>query len=130
QALAMPSPERRKRMREMRERVLRHDAATWARSFVDTLLEGDGTAAAAGEVARPVAVPIGAAVAAVRERILETLRAGRRVAMFLDYDGTLREIERDPSAATPTRAVRQTLERLAGHGGIDLTLISGRRAED
>ena len=63
-------------------------------------------------------------------RIAEALRAGRRVAMFLDYDGTLREIEADPAAAAPTPAVRAVLDALAREGRADVTIISGRTQQD
>ena len=53
---------------------------------------------------------------------------GKRVALFLDYDGTLRELVRDPAAAAPTPQVREVLDRLALRCGenLDVTIISGR----
>ena len=63
-------------------------------------------------------------------RIADALRLGRRVAMFLDYDGTLREIEAHPADATPTPAVIGLLDALALEGRIDVTIISGRTCED
>ena len=56
--------------------------------------------------------------------------AGRRLAMFLDYDGTLREIEADPAAAAPTPAVSAVLDALARDGRADVTIISGRTPQD
>ena len=50
--------------------------------------------------------------------------------MFLDYDGTLREIEVDPAAATPTPAVRELLDALSRHDRLDVTVISGRTPRD
>jgi trehalose 6-phosphate synthase/phosphatase len=51
--------------------------------------------------------------------------------MFLDYDGTLREIERDPGAARPNDAVRTLLEKLGRRrDGVDVTIISGRTPQD
>jgi trehalose 6-phosphate synthase/phosphatase len=50
--------------------------------------------------------------------------------MFLDYDGTLREIERDPAAARPNAAVLDLLEKLRRRGDIDVTIISGRTPQD
>jgi trehalose 6-phosphate synthase/phosphatase len=52
------------------------------------------------------------------------------VALFLDYDGTLREIEREPGAASPNAAVTQLLNKLAAQPNVDVTIISGRRRED
>jgi trehalose 6-phosphate synthase/phosphatase len=120
QALAMPEDERRRRMAPMREHVVRLDAARWAKSFIDDL--------ASREIAGVHAHPAAAAAAAAR--LAEALGSGGRVAMFLDYDGTLREIERDPASATPHNAVRHLLDALAAYRAIDVTIISGRTPAD
>jgi trehalose 6-phosphate synthase/phosphatase len=60
----------------------------------------------------------------------EVLRGGLRVALFLDYDGTLREIEPDPAAAAPTPAVRELLDALAADARLDVTIVSGRTPRD
>jgi trehalose 6-phosphate synthase/phosphatase len=117
-ALAMPEPERRKRMAPMREHVMRLDAGRWAKHFIDDL----ASPRAAEEQPHP-------AEEAVR-RVRDALDRGRRVALFLDYDGTLREIERDPAAATPGAAVRELLDALARRQGVDVTIISGRTPQD
>jgi trehalose 6-phosphate synthase/phosphatase len=50
--------------------------------------------------------------------------------MFLDYDGTLREIEREPQAAFPNQGVRELLAKLKERHDVDVTIISGRKPED
>jgi trehalose 6-phosphate synthase/phosphatase len=118
-AVAMPDAERRERMRPMRERVMQFDARAWAKSFIDDLANRRPRAAAAG----------GAAEAG--RRIREALATGGGAALFLDYDGTLREIVRDPSAAGPTPAVRALLERLARRApDVNATIVSGRTQHD
>jgi trehalose 6-phosphate synthase/phosphatase len=97
---------------------MRLDAAHWARSFIDGL--------ASREVAAEQAHPTEEAA----RRLRDALDAGGRVALFLDYDGTLREIERDPAAATPNAAVRALLDGLAGRRELDVTIISGRTPQD
>ena len=62
----------------------------------------------------------------MRARLASALRRGQQVGLFLDYDGTLREIVRDPGSAHPTPEVRATLDRLAAVPGLDVTVISGR----
>ena len=117
-ALAMPEEERRRRMEPMREHVMRLDAARWAKSFIDDLASREGTAAhvhPAEEAAH---------------RIRDAIGRGRRVAVFLDYDGTLREIERDPAAATPNAPVRMVLDALGRRVDVDVTIISGRTPDD
>ena len=118
QALAMPEDERRRRMEPMRQHVVRLDAARWAKSFVDDL--------ASREIAAVHAHP----AAEAAQRLADALGGGGRVAMFLDYDGTLREIERDPASATPHNAVRHLLDALAAHPSVDVTIISGRTPAD
>jgi trehalose 6-phosphate synthase/phosphatase len=59
----------------------------------------------------------------------QAIAQGRRVALFLDYDGTLREIEREPDQARPNDAVRKLLGALA-NCDLDVTVISGRRTDD
>ena len=57
-------------------------------------------------------------------------RQNLRIALFLDYDGTLREIVRDPAAAAPTPELRDLLERLGASPKVAVTIISGRTPED
>lgn len=133
QALEMPLRERRRRMRAMRHRVLAYDATAWAADILEDL--------AKVTPASPVAVNGNGhhghngngVVHAAQERLSAALRERRPVAMFLDYDGTLREIVRDPAAAVPTPEVRALLDRLhrrASAGEVDVTIISGRTPDD
>lgn len=121
-ALQLPAAARIERTKAMRERVTACDAAWWARTFLHDLVsrpiveEQPETAAAEIEV--------------IRQRVSDALRGGKRVAFFLDYDGTLREIERDPSAARPNAAVRDLVARLQQIPNLAVTIISGRRAAD
>jgi trehalose 6-phosphate synthase/phosphatase len=119
-ALAMPTEEKRDRILPMRERVMRYDAQHWARSFIDDLMSG----------------PIGGArtveadIREAREQVRQAVSAGKRIALFLDYDGTLREIERDPRAARPNASIETLLHRLGQQPNLDVTVISGRSQED
>jgi trehalose 6-phosphate synthase/phosphatase len=120
-ALDTPVEQRRARMRPMRERVMRFDASWWARSFIDDL------------ASRQPAPSKGAGAQEVGEalrRLAAAIRSGRRVAMFLDYDGTLREIVNNPADATLTPDVRALLERLRGLANVEATIISGRTPTD
>jgi trehalose 6-phosphate synthase/phosphatase len=124
QALDMPADERRRRMWPMRDRVFESDATAWAQGFLAALADAAGAAAAA------TPAPAEGAAGAVGGRLAEALLRGGRVAMFLDYDGTLREIVRDPDAATPSPALCALLGDLASAQDVDLTVISGRTAAD
>jgi trehalose 6-phosphate synthase/phosphatase len=118
EALAMPVEQRRRRMAPMRDHVIRLDAARWARSFVDDL--------ASRKLSGPAVHPAEEAAQGLRG----ALARGGRVALFLDYDGTLREIERDPAAAAPNAPVRSVLDALGRREDVDVTIISGRTPED
>ena len=123
-ALAMPEEEKRARTGPMRARVMRYDAARWARGFIEELAATD--APGQGGHAPDSAADLAEAGA----RLRRALESGQRVAMFLDYDGTLREIERDPAAARPNEAVRALLAALAARGNLAVTIISGRTPDD
>jgi trehalose 6-phosphate synthase/phosphatase len=114
----MPIDERRARMRPMRARVMTFDAAAWAKTFIDDLNRVETAVRETGRTEEAV------------RQIRAALAAGKRVGLFLDYDGTLREIEREPQAAFPNAAVRDLLARLRGHEGLDVTIISGRKPAD
>ena len=118
-ALDTPAEERRQRMAPMRQRVMDHDAARWAADFVRDLRAVDPHADQ----------PTGDPVAAQRQ-LRDAIASGRRVALFLDYDGTLREIVADPAAAAPTPAILDLLTRLTALPNVDVTIISGRQAVD
>jgi trehalose 6-phosphate synthase/phosphatase len=114
----MPPEERGARMAGMRDRVMQMDAQAWARSFVGEL------------AASPPACNGVHSTEEASTRLRDAIRAGQRVALFLDYDGTLREIERDPGAARPNAAVRDLLAKLRAHPNLDVTIISGRTPQD
>jgi trehalose 6-phosphate synthase/phosphatase len=99
---------------------MKYDARHWARTFIDQLCN------AREERAGQNAVQI--------EELTQLLRvavtAQKRIALFLDYDGTLREIERDPGAAKPNDSVRQLLKALRNRANLIVTLVSGRSREE
>jgi trehalose 6-phosphate synthase/phosphatase len=119
-ALALPTEEKRKRILPMRERVMRYDARHWARSFIDDLMSGPISDARTVE----------ADIREAREQVKQAVSAGKRIALFLDYDGTLREIERDPREARPNAGIETLLHRLGQQPNVDVTVISGRSQED
>lgn len=119
-ALAMSTEEKRNRILPMRERVMRYDARHWACSFIDDLMSGPISDA------RTVEADIGEA----REQVRQAVSAGKRIALFLDYDGTLREIERAPRAARPNAGIETLLHRLGQQPNLDVTVVSGRSQED
>jgi len=117
EGLSMSAEERRTRMEPMRQRVIEYDAQWWASSFIHDL--------ASRELA---AEPRESDPRQALEQLRSAVAAKQRVAVFLDYDGTLREIELRPAAAYPTAPLRELLDLLAQRAGdmLDVTIISGR----
>jgi trehalose 6-phosphate synthase/phosphatase len=118
QALDMAPGRRRTLMEPMRQRVMKWDAEGWARAFIKDLGE------------QQTVMTGGPDIDEARRQVTEAIAAGRRVAFFLDYDGTLREIVPDPSAASPTEDIHAILRRLQAQENIDVTIISGRISDD
>ncbi len=118
EALAMPPDERATRMHGMRQRVMEVDAAAWARGFIDDL------------AARRDADEVEHTADEARLILRDALSRRQKVALFLDYDGTLREIESTPAAARPNSAVVGLLERLRNRNNVEVIIISGRTPAD
>jgi len=63
--------------------------------------------------------------------VARRLRAASRIALFLDFDGTLTPIRRRPEDVPPLDlAARGLLHRLANHHRLEVFVISGRRLVD
>jgi trehalose 6-phosphate synthase/phosphatase len=118
--LALSAEQKRNRILPMRERIMRYDARHWARSFTNDLMSGPTTDP------RTIETDIREA----REQIENAFAARKLIALFLDYDGTLREIELDPRAATPNPATETLLHQLGQQPNVDITIVSGRSQDD
>jgi trehalose 6-phosphate synthase/phosphatase len=116
QALGMDASERTARVRALQQRERRHDVHAW----LDTFLE---RAYAPLERIRPLGVGDFAAwIGAVAE--------GQRLALFLDYDGTLAEIARHPSEARMRPSMREALAACAARDDTEVAIVSGRALAD
>jgi trehalose 6-phosphate synthase/phosphatase len=117
QGLELGMEERRRRTAAMGPRLVRRDARVWAEKFLSVLATHDTAALLAGRSED---------FAALARELAEIVLDGRRVALFLDYDGTLRAFTGDPEAAVPDVALRSLLRGLAAHEGLDVAVVSGR----
>ncbi len=63
-------------------------------------------------------------------RVSRRLRAAKRLALFLDFDGTLHPLRRRPEAVALDRSTRRVLARLSRRRRVTLCVISGRRRDD
>ena len=64
------------------------------------------------------------------DTIARKLRSASRIAIFLDYDGTLTPIRRTPSDAFLTPEAQDILQQLAQLPSVQLAIITGRSMED
>jgi len=120
EALELSEEEKRACNQPMRERVMKYDAQHWARSFIEQLTTTTETSHVPAEDDPHLATT----------RLREASARGERIALFLDYDGTLREIEREPRAAKPTPEIRELLGRLGEAENVAVHLVSGRSHQD
>ncbi|MGA0058627.1 MAG: bifunctional alpha,alpha-trehalose-phosphate synthase (UDP-forming)/trehalose-phosphatase [Planctomycetota bacterium] len=120
-ALDMPPGERAERMQTMADQVRALECTTWARHF----LERQGAAADANQ--SHAVVTFGREDEAVLCR--EFAAASRRV-LFLDYDGTLREIVRSPEDAVPSAELLEVLAGLSSLPDTEIHIVSGRHRRD
>ena len=116
-ALEMPEDERRARMTALRARVRSHDVRVWVKWFLDA-------AASAGHH-RPLSP-----VDTVRRKLEHWLAGRARVALFLDFDGTLTPIVPEPSLAVLDEQGRQSLLLAARSPNVDVAVVSGRELAD
>ena len=119
-ALTMPPEERHARMAVLRHRVMTYDVHWWANALISRLEET--------HVAGPDAALFPSPPAAVRDAIARA-RAARRLALLLDYDGTLVPFARTPDLAAPDAALRELLRRLCARPATQVHVVSGRKRE-
>ena len=115
-ALAMTPDERRTRMRSLRRRVRERTVQDWVRHFLSEL-ETQGRAT----LDRPAVLTRDGMVALATE-----LKGSPRVAILIDYDGTLVRLEDTPELAKPDMALLRLLDELARCRDVDVHIVSGR----
>jgi trehalose 6-phosphate synthase/phosphatase len=118
-ALHMPADEQRLRMSELRRRVAEHDVHRWGQSFLDDL--GRPPTSPSPPSARVGAPPLDVA---------ERFREAPRLALILDYDGTLVPLAPLPHLAPPDAEILGLLRDLASRPSTRVHVASGRRRED
>ena len=119
-ALTMPEQERRARMSALRERVRTRDVYDWVAEFVEA-------AERATRRARERSSP---ALDDVISRVTPWLSERGRVALLVDYDGTITPIVDRPEAALLSDDARLALDAAARSPGLDVTIVSGRALND
>lgn len=111
-ALTMEEDERRSRMAALRKRERRGTVEVWLRDFLQ---------AAAAE-------PAGLRLPTEQDfkRWLGGFLAGSRLALFLDYDGTLTPLCERPEQAVLSAEMREALSACASRPDTEVVIVSGR----
>ena len=115
-ALEMDEAERASRMASLRRRERRDNVDRW----VQRVLE------AGRSTTHPLAPLTDTDFAAWLDRYLGSYR----LALFLDYDGTLTPLVNHPERALLSTETRAALGRIAARGDVDLAVVSGRALAD
>jgi trehalose 6-phosphate synthase/phosphatase len=115
-ALEMDEAERRSRVVALRRRERHDDIHAWVHSFL-----------AAADRERAELHPLGDADF---EAWLGGFLQRYRLALFLDYDGTLCNLQDHPSLAKLTPAMRKALATCASRSDTKITVVSGRALAD
>ncbi|MDB4673365.1 bifunctional alpha,alpha-trehalose-phosphate synthase (UDP-forming)/trehalose-phosphatase [Verrucomicrobiales bacterium] len=119
-AVKMSAKEKDERTEVMQDRLSRNHAGVWAKRFLTRLDEvcSDGSAAELETDLTPVAISFRSALA-----------DGKQAALFLDYDGTLRDFVDRPEDAIPDANLPGLLRSLAEIEGLHVAVVSGRPAD-
>ena len=113
-ALEVPADEAKKRLANMQYLVRKNNSQFWAHNFIQKL---QSTMLIEPQITNVNGLP---------SDILNRLISGNKIALFLDYDGTLREFETEPHLAVPHPETITLISDLNQHPNVDVCVISGR----
>jgi len=116
-ALEMDEARRRERMDGLRKRERRKDVHGWVQTFLEAATRAPAPAA-------PVSDDD------LGDWLGDFLQGRDRLALFLDYDGTLAPLCEHPSQAVMTPPTQAAFERCVALAAIDVSIVSGRSLAD
>lgn len=121
-ALTMPEDERSLRMNRLRRREMECDVNFWMRSFLKAMgsIEEDDVGVTRMQ---PVSVDD-------FDYLLNYIGYNQKVALLLDYDGTLAPIAPHPDLAILPQETKNVIQRLSNHSDVFVAVISGRNVEN
>jgi len=111
-ALCMDDAERRSRVAALRRRERRDDVFSWVHSFLD-----------ATGFERAAMAPL---TEVELSSWLDDFLKSYRLALFLDYDGTLTPLTEHPDKARLSPQMRKALQTCAARDDVDVAIVSGR----
>ncbi|MEJ6579324.1 MAG: bifunctional alpha,alpha-trehalose-phosphate synthase (UDP-forming)/trehalose-phosphatase [Akkermansiaceae bacterium] len=115
ESLKLPPEEMWSRTEAMQNHLAKNDAGNWANRFLNFFNDpaiSNGPTRGLGRVERS---------------LKESHLCGKRLSLFLDYDGTLREFTKRPQDAIPDAGLLPLLHRLREKA--DISIVSGRPME-
>jgi trehalose 6-phosphate synthase/phosphatase len=116
-ALTMRLKERRERVIPMKRFYEGYTATAWAKRFLKDLNVIKPTQG------KTVLVDVG------KKEFLRRFKSIERIALFLDYDGTLAPIADSPENAMMSAKMRNILKKLSTNKKVDVVVVSGRNRE-
>lgn len=116
-ALTMPYEEKRSRVDAMQRRLDLNHAGAWAERFL-AQLQTVGEEKACCCEKEPLFE--------IRDALQAKLRDGEKIALFIDYDGTLRPFTNKPADAVPDSELKDLINELGSNPQIELAIVSGR----
>jgi len=109
-------------MQAMQRRISRYTVQRWAADFIEQL-----------RLAKQLQQGRGNKVISPQDKanIVADFQTAKKRAIFLDYDGTLKDFVNspDPAEASPSKSLQKLLHDLAQIPGTELCIISGRTRE-
>lgn len=122
-ALTMPEDERVLRMSRLRRREQECDVNHWMRSFLKAMgtLEVD-------DVGNTIMQPV--SIDDFDDYLLKYIGYNQKLALLLDYDGTLAPIAPHPDLAILSPETKNILFKLSNHSDVYVAIISGRNVEN
>ncbi|XP_021947328.1 alpha,alpha-trehalose-phosphate synthase [UDP-forming] isoform X2 [Folsomia candida] len=125
-ALSMPLDEREVRMSYLRKREKTYDVNHWMRSFLKEM--GSLTVEDGDEVLPTTMTPL--TMDDFEEILAKYVGTNFKLALLLDYDGTLAPIAPHPDLATIPTETKKVLERLSSMSDVYIAIVSGRNVEN
>ena len=116
-ALKMPEKEQKKRNKTMQDRLRRYNVKKWADDFIKSL----------AQIKAEERVLLSRKITPnIRQKIVDHYNRSNKRLILLDYDGTLRDFEKNPQDAIPDKKILRLLIKLSDDPINDVLIISGR----
>ncbi|XP_045768710.1 alpha,alpha-trehalose-phosphate synthase [UDP-forming] [Maniola jurtina] len=124
-ALIMPEDERTVRMNHLRRREQQNDVDSWMMAFLKAM---DSLEEEADDVGATSMQPV--TIDDFDEYLSKYIGYTQKLALLLDYDGTLAPIAPHPDLATLPLETKHTLQRLSNMSDVYIAIISGRNVNN